>query len=133
MESSLLDLVRAVAVEGSLAGVAAPRWRRGSAVTTIVAAAGYPDAARTGDVVGPPPAADDLFVFHAGTRRREDGALVSAGGRVLAVTAVAPSLADARDRSRAAAQQVELAGKQLRADIAWRELARQGAGHAGAA
>ena len=133
MESSLLELVRAVAVDGSLAGVAPPRWRPASAVTTIVAAAGYPDGARTGDVVVPPSGGDDLYVFHAGTRRREDGALVSAGGRVLAVTAVAPTLADARDRSRAAAAQVGLAGKQLRTDIAWRELERQGVGHAGAA
>ena len=56
---------------------------------------------------------------------RFTGALLSAGGRVLAVTAVAPTLAEARERSREAAAATELAGRQYRRDIAWRELDRQ--------
>jgi phosphoribosylamine---glycine ligase len=94
------------------------------AVTTVVAAAGYPDTPRTGDVIHLPEAAEDVHVFHAGTARRGDGALVSAGGRVLAITAVAPSLAAAQHRSVLAASRVELAGKQFRTDIGWRELSR---------
>ena len=131
MESSLLELIRVVAEGGSLAGVPAPRWRAASAVTTVVAAPGYPDAPRTGEPLVLPPVPHDVLVFHAGTRRDADGTLRSAGGRVLAVTAVAESLEDARDRSAAYAAAVGLADKQLRHDLAWRELRRQGR-HAGA-
>ena len=131
MESSLLELMRVVAEGGSLAGAPAPRWRAASAVTTVVAAPGYPDAPRTGEPLVLPPVPHDVLVFHAGTRRDADGTLRSAGGRVLAVTAVAGSLEDARDRSAAYAAAVGLADKQLRHDLAWRELRRQGR-HAGA-
>jgi phosphoribosylamine---glycine ligase len=65
-----------------------------------------------------------VHIFHAGTARRDDGALTSAGGRVLTVTAVAPSFAAATETSRATAERVELDGKQFRRDIGWRELAR---------
>jgi phosphoribosylamine--glycine ligase len=134
MDSSLLELLQTVADGGSLADVAPPRWRDAAAVTTVVAAAGYPDAPQTGVPLTPPPAEGDRLVFHAGTRRADDGTLLSAGGRVLAVTAMAPTLAEARDRSREAAGATELAGRQFRSDIAWRELARAGtAGDAGAA
>lgn len=125
MESSLLDLIAPVARGESLAGVPAPRWHAGGAVTTVVAAPGYPDRARTGEPLVLPPDGDDLIVFHAGTRRDDDGRLRSAGGRVVAVTAVAPTLSDARDRSHAAAVAVGLDGKQLRSDLAWRELDRE--------
>ncbi|MHB1223674.1 MAG: phosphoribosylamine--glycine ligase [Gemmatimonadaceae bacterium] len=125
MDSSLLDLVGAVARGESLAGLPEPRWRQGGAVTTVVAAPGYPDRARTGEPLTLPAQGDDLIVFHAGTRRDDDGTLRSAGGRVVAVTAVAPTLAVARDRSLAAAVAVGLAGKQLRSDLAWRELDRE--------
>ncbi len=124
MESSLLDLLTRVARGESLAGVAAPRWRQASAVTTVVAAPGYPDRARTGEPLDLPDDTDDVVVFHAGTRRRDDGQLLSAGGRVVAITAVAPTLSAARDRSHAAAEKVGLAGRQLRNDLAWRELER---------
>ncbi|HEU4631712.1 MAG TPA: phosphoribosylamine--glycine ligase [Gemmatimonadaceae bacterium] len=128
MESSLWALVRTVAEGGSLAGMPAPSWRDASAVTTVVAAAGYPESPRTGDPLQPPTAAGDLLVFHAGTRRDDAGVLRSAGGRVLAITALAPTLAQARERSRAAAAETALEGKQYRPDIAWRELARAAAG-----
>ena len=134
MESSLLDLVRTVATGGSLAGAAEPRWRDAAAVTTVVAAAGYPDAPRTGDPLELPADGAELVVFHAGTRRTADGGLASAGGRVVAVTAIAPTLAQAAVRSRDGAARTRLAGAQFRRDIGWRELARTpGAAPAGAA
>jgi phosphoribosylamine---glycine ligase len=97
---------------------------RKAAVATVVAAPGYPNAPRSGDVIHLPPTANDVHIFHAGTARRDDGALISAGGRVLTVTAVAPDFATAAQKSRAAAERVELSGKQFRRDIGWRELAR---------
>jgi len=132
LDGSLLDPLRVVAEGGSLAGMAPPAWRAAAAATTVVAAAGYPDTPRTGDLVEPPEAADDLLVFHAGTRL-DGGRLVSAGGRVLAVTAVAPTLAAAAARSRQAAERTGLVGKQLRRDIGARELARTAGDRAGAA
>ena len=132
LDGSLLDPLRVVAEGGSLAGMAPPAWRAAAAATTVVAAAGYPDTPRTGDPVEPPEAADDLLVFHAGTRL-DGGRLVSAGGRVLAVTAVAPTLAAAAARSRQAAERTGLVGKQLRRDIGARELARTAGDRAGAA
>ncbi|HEX5829920.1 MAG TPA: phosphoribosylamine--glycine ligase [Gemmatimonadaceae bacterium] len=129
MESSLLELLEPVARGGSLRGVTPPRWRAASAVATVLAAPGYPDAPRTGAAILLPPLPPDVLVFHAGTTRDASGVLRSAGGRVLAVTAVAPSLADARQRSAAYAAALVLPDKQFRSDLAWRELAR----HAGAA
>lgn len=126
LDSSLLELVVAVARRGSLAGVAAPAWREAAAVTTVVAAPGYPERARTGDRIVLPPDEPDVILFHAGTARGRDGELVTAGGRVLNVTAVAPTMAEAQARSVGVAERVELAGKQVRRDIGWRELARQG-------
>jgi phosphoribosylamine---glycine ligase len=70
-----------------------------------------------------------VHVFHAGTTRDAEGTLRTAGGRVLAVTAVAPTLAEAQRRSRETAAAVEFDGRQYRGDIAWREVRR----HAGAA
>jgi phosphoribosylamine--glycine ligase len=98
----------------------------GAAVTTVLAAAGYPDAPRTGAVIHIP---DDLpegtLVFHAGTARDAEGRLVVAGGRVCAVTAVAPTFAAARAASQAAAERIHFEGKQFRRDIGWREAQRR--------
>ncbi len=94
-------------------------------VTTVLAAADYPDRPRTGDVITLPAPAPGVLVFHAGTARDADGRLVSAGGRVLAVSATGSSVADARDRSLDHARRVEFAGKQMRSDIAWREIERE--------
>ena len=105
---------------------------RGFAVTTVLASAGYPDSSRVGDVITIPPVPSDVVVFHAGTRRREDGALVTNGGRVLAVTGWADRFDEAQKKSRDFAARVEFAGKQFRADIGWRELERQMAWNAGA-
>jgi phosphoribosylamine---glycine ligase len=61
---------------------------------------------------------DDVYVTHAGTTRREDGAIVTAGGRVLSITALGADAAAARRAAYAAADMIEFEGKQLRRDIA---------------
>jgi len=128
MDSSLLELVAAVAGGGSLSRARVPDWKPLSSVTTVVAAAGYPQEARTGDVIQLPPPEEGVEVFHAGTALNPwTNELVTAGGRVLAVTAVAPTLVEAAELSRSHAEQVSLKGKQLRRDIGWREVMR-GAG-----
>lgn len=97
------------------------RWDERAAVCVVIAAAGYPEKARTGDVIrgaeGPWP--DDVTVFHAGTAR-VGGALVSAGGRVLGVTALGETVEAARQRAYTVADAIELPGKQLRRDIGLR-------------
>ena len=99
--------------------------RDGAALTTILAAAGYPDAPARGAVISIPEDLDPgVTVYHAGTRRRDDGALVTNGGRVLAVTAVAETFATARAASLAAAERIRFDGKQFRRDIGWREAER---------
>jgi len=123
LESDLVAPLLAVA-RGEALGTEPLRWSARHAVTTVVAAAGYPDAPRTGAPITLPDFAPDVHIFHAGTARRADGTLVTAGGRVLSVTAVAASLADAQQASAAAAHGVTFEGKQYRADIGWRELRR---------
>jgi phosphoribosylamine--glycine ligase len=96
---------------------------KGHAVTTVVAAPGYPEQPRTGAVIELG-AVRDALVFHAGTARDASGRLVTSGGRVLAVTGVADDFAEAQRRSLAAARAIEFDGKQFRGDIGWREAAR---------
>jgi phosphoribosylamine--glycine ligase len=125
MDSSLLELVAAVAGGGSLSRARVPDWKPLSSVTTVVAAAGYPQEPRIGDTIQLPPPEKNVEVFHAGTALNPwTNELVTAGGRVLAVTAVAPSLIEAAELSRSHAEQVTLKGKQLRRDIGWREVMR---------
>jgi phosphoribosylamine--glycine ligase len=119
----LLPLLRAVARGERLTGFSAPSIDV-ACVTTVLAAAGYPDTPRTGDVITLPPAEDDVVVFHAGTKRDAQGRLVTAGGRVLAVSALAPTVGEAQRRSLAHARRIGFAGKQLRSDIGWREVRR---------
>jgi phosphoribosylamine--glycine ligase len=128
LESSLLAPMLAIAggsglgpwVESGLS------WRPGAAVTTVVAAEGYPGAYRKGMTVSVPPELEidpDVLVFHAGTRP-EDGRVVTSGGRVLAVTGLGPDVAAAAARSRAAAALVHFDGARFRRDIGWREIER---------
>jgi phosphoribosylamine--glycine ligase len=135
VELRLLELLRTVASGGRLPTVTTYDVV-GHAVTTVVAAAGYPEQPRTGDAITLPPPEEGVHVFHAGTARAADGTLVTAGGRVLAVTAVADTFAEAQRRSADYAQRVEFAGKQFRTDVGWRELrraqAREVHRHAGA-
>jgi len=125
LASSLADPLRAVAVGDSLAGARAFQWNPGAAVTTIVAAHGYPGTVRSGDAISiPTPLPSGVTVFHAGTKRDADGTLRTSGGRVLAVTAVGDTVAAAQRASRDAADSIAFAGKQFRRDIGWREMAR---------
>jgi phosphoribosylamine--glycine ligase len=119
---SLFDLMRAIGFGESLP-TNATIGATGAAVTTVVAAPGYPETPRTGSPIELPPPADDILIFHAGTSL-DGSTLKSAGGRVLAVTAIAPDVARAARRSREAAEQVRFEGRQFRKDIGWRELAR---------
>jgi phosphoribosylamine--glycine ligase len=114
LDSPLAGLLHAAAV-GRLAGQPPLRWRPGSAVTVVVAAADYPGTPRVGDVIT---GAEVPGVIQAGTTRRADGALASAGGRVLSCTGVGPTLAAARDAAYALLGGVTLAGSRHRTDIA---------------
>jgi phosphoribosylamine--glycine ligase len=115
LETPLGGLLHAAAT-GALAGHPPLQWRPGAAVTVVVAAAGYPAAPRTGDVIT---GADREGIAHAGTARRAaDGALVSAGGRVLSGTATGADLAAARDAAYALVDGVRLDGSHHRRDIA---------------
>ena len=97
---------------------------RGAAVTTVVAAAGYPESPKAGGFISIPADVPDVIVFHAGTSRDPEGHLIASGGRVLAVTGVAPTFREAQQRSLAAASRIEFDGRQYRSDIGWREAAR---------
>ena len=123
MESSLLEPMLAVARGDGIAGHE-PRFRDAAAVSTVLAARGYPGAYETGAPIAVPPLAGDTILFHAGTRREQAG-LVTSGGRVLAATAVAPTFEEAQAASRAAAEAVSFEGKQFRRDVGWREAARR--------
>jgi len=104
------------------------RLRRAAAVTTVLAARGYPDAPETGATITiPPELPDGVTVFHAGTTRSPppEGRLQVAGGRVLSVTAVAATFAEAQRRSREGAEAIGFEGKVFRRDVGWREAARR--------
>lgn len=124
LETSLLEPLQAVAEGRSIRSHVA-RSRDGVAVTTVVASGGYPGSYDKGVAMSIPGDldADDLIVFHAGTAD-SDGALVTAGGRVVAVTAVADDFATAVQKSRDAAARIEFDGAFFRSDIGWREIAR---------
>jgi phosphoribosylamine--glycine ligase len=120
LRSDLAELMLAAARPGGLAGVEALEWDPRQAVTVVLAAAGYPDAPRTGDPIsGLDALAPGVEVTHAGTAER-DGALVTAGGRVLSVTALGATPAEARAGAYAAADAIRFDGKQVRRDIALR-------------
>jgi phosphoribosylamine--glycine ligase len=102
---------------------------RGAAVTTVLAAQGYPEQPRTGTPIQIPVDLENVLVFHAGTARDASGRLVSSGGRVLSVTGLGKSFAEAQRRSLDAARRIAFEGKQYRSDIGWREIER-GAGAA---
>jgi phosphoribosylamine--glycine ligase len=122
LEGDLLDAL-AGAARGDLAG-ASVDVADGAAATVVLAAPGYPDAPEVGSALSGIEEAEAAggLVFHAGTALR-DGALLSAGGRVLSVTAVGPSLSDAREQAYAALDHIRLDGAQFRTDIGARAVA----------
>ena len=126
LTSSLLDPILAVSRGARIGGMAPFRWRSGASVTTVVASGGYPDAPKTGFPVHLPSFSDSVRVFHAGTKRGDNGDLLTSGGRVFAVTALADSFAEAQQASRDAASRIEFEGAVYRRDIGWREASRVG-------
>ncbi|HKP33271.1 MAG TPA: phosphoribosylamine--glycine ligase [Sphingomicrobium sp.] len=128
IDGDFAKLLYAVAT-GGLGEVEEPRLIGKHAVTVIVAARGYPDAPASGGLIREIEAAEQVegvTVFHAGTSVGELG-LVAKGGRVLAVTAVAETFANARARAYRAVDQIDFADGFHRRDIGWRELARENA------
>jgi phosphoribosylamine--glycine ligase len=123
LRSDLLELCLAAREPGGLAGMEAD-FGEDWAVTLVLASAGYPESSSKGDVIhGLAAAAELAEVTHAGTAER-DGEVVSAGGRVLNVTALGPTPAAARDRAYDAAGRIAFDGMQVRSDIAARAVER---------
>jgi len=122
LATPLAGVLHAAAV-GELDGVAALRWRDEAAVTVVLAAQNYPGTPRTGDpIAGLQEAAQvpGAWVLHAGTRRTDDGEVVSAGGRVLSVVGTGKDVAAARACAYAALERIHLPGGHHRSDIAAR-------------
>lgn len=113
LETPLGELLYATAT-GTLAGFGPLQWRDGYAVTVVLAAENYPGRPRTGDVIS---GAEGPGVLHAGTARREDGAVVSAGGRVLSVVGTGVDLVEARAQAYRILDSIRLAGSHFRTDI----------------
>jgi phosphoribosylamine---glycine ligase len=123
LRSDLVDLFLAAREPGGLTGATAA-FEANWAVTVVLASAGYPESASKGDVIhGLAEAAELAEVTHAGTAQR-DGEIVTAGGRVLNVTGLGASPAEARDRAYDAASRISFEGMQIRTDIAARAVER---------
>ena len=123
LRSDLLELLEASATPGGLAGVE-PEWSPDWAVTVVLASRGYPVSQSKDDPIsGLEQAARLAEVLHAGTATR-DGRIVTAGGRVLNVTALGATPGEARDRAYDAAERIEFDGRQMRGDIAARAVER---------
>ena len=102
-------------------------WDERWAVTVVLASAGYPASASTGDrIEGLDRVPADVAVTHAGTAEAPDGAIVTAGGRVLNVTGLGDGPGAARDAAYAAADLITFEGRQLRHDIGQRAVERIG-------
>jgi phosphoribosylamine--glycine ligase len=125
LQSDLAPYLHAAAT-GGLAEMPPPVWREAAAICVVLAAKGYPQAPQTGSVIRGAEAdfGPDVVVFHAGTRRREDGALIAAGGRVLNVCALGATLAEARERAYAAIGRIDWPEGFHRSDIALSALGR---------
>nr|WP_202470993.1 phosphoribosylamine--glycine ligase [Streptomyces sp. SID8377] len=121
LRTPLAGLLRAAAT-GRLADFPPLRWSDGAAVTVVVASENYPGTPRTGDpITGLDEVAErdeHAYVLHAGTAADAEGRVVSAGGRVLSVTATGADLAEARKRAYRAVGRIGLKGSHHRSDIA---------------
>lgn len=115
----------AAAAAGDLSAAGELAWHEDAAVTVVIASEGYPASSRSGDEITGIAQAEQLgcHVIHAGTARDEQGRLVAAGGRVLAVVARGADLAAARERAQAGAAAIGLEGSHHRTDIAARAAA----------
>jgi phosphoribosylamine--glycine ligase len=123
LKSDFLDLLEH-AVDGTLDRAEA-EWDRHAALGVVLAAAGYPDSPRKGDeITGLPKGMDDCHVFHAGTAVK-DGKVVTAGGRVLCVTALGENVKLAAERAYEVAAGIRFEGVQYRRDIGHRAIHRK--------
>ncbi|UBQ40149.1 phosphoribosylamine--glycine ligase [Comamonas thiooxydans] len=121
LKSDLVDVMLA-ACEGRLDQLEL-QWDRRTALGVVMAAAGYPEDPRKGDVItGLPAAADDAMVFHAGTQLGDDGQPVTSGGRVLCVTVLADSVKQAQQKVYDVARGIHFDGAQYRRDIGFRAV-----------
>jgi phosphoribosylamine--glycine ligase len=123
LQTDLIDIMLAVA-DGHLESQNV-KWSAEAAVSVVLASGGYPGDFEKGKIITGIADAEvvpGVTVYHAGTELREDGKLVTSGGRVLDVTALAPTLAEARDRAYEAAAKISFDGKQMRTDIAAKAL-----------
>jgi phosphoribosylamine--glycine ligase len=128
VDGDFAEMLYAVAT-GRLADTEPPRLVPKHAVTVIVAARGYPGTPASGGLIreiGAAEQVEGVTVFHAGTALGDQG-LIAKGGRVLAVTAVADTFANARARAYRAVDEIDFADGFHRRDIGWRELEREGA------
>ncbi|PZO68379.1 MAG: phosphoribosylamine--glycine ligase [Pelagerythrobacter marensis] len=128
LESDLGEVLLAAA-EHRLASIPAPRFARDTALTVVMAADGYPGTPAKGSPINGLAAAEaaGARVFHAGTARDSGGGLVANGGRVLNVTALGASVAEAQARAYQAVDALDAPGLFCRRDIGWREVAREDA------
>ncbi|MDH1903287.1 phosphoribosylamine--glycine ligase [Comamonas aquatica] len=121
LKSDLVDVMQA-AVDGKLDQVEL-EWDRRTALGVVMAAAGYPEDPRKGDVIsGLPAEVDDAVVFHAGTQLNEAGVPVTSGGRVLCVTVLADSVRQAQTRVYDVTRGIHFDGMQYRRDIGFRAI-----------
>ena len=129
LKSDLLELIQAT-IDGTLERTAI-EWDERAAVTVVLASGGYPDKYEVGkriDGLESLAKAKDVHVFHAGTRK-VDGAVVTSGGRVLAITALGENVAVARARAYEALSQIKFEGCHYRRDIALGAVAAKMVGH----
>ena len=123
LDCDLLPVLRAAA-QGDLSQTAL-RWRATHSLVVVMAAEGYPGAPRRGTEIrglDQAEALPDVRIFHAGTARREDGALIANGGRVLAICGTGDTLRAARDTAYAAVDRIDWPEGFCRRDIGWRSL-----------
>ncbi|OPH35743.1 phosphoribosylamine--glycine ligase [Moraxella equi] len=121
LKSSLVELILQ-GLDGNLP--ASAEWTDEVALGIVLASRGYPESSSSGDVItGLPDVQDDLKVFHAGTKA-ENGQILTNGGRVLCVTALGASVADAQARALASCGTIAFDGIQYRRDIGWRAIGR---------
>lgn len=123
LKSSLVDLVQA-GLNEQLPSEA--EWDSRKSIGIVLAAEGYPDTVRKGDVIsGLGQSPEDTKIFHAGTTTTEDGHIITAGGRVLCVTALGDTVLEAQINALEVCGQVTFTGMQYRSDIGYRAIARE--------
>lgn len=125
LDGDIVPLLLACA-KGDLSQAPVPNFKPGVVITVVMAAKGYPDSPLEGSIIR---GSDQDFgphvqVFHAGTKRRDDGSLVAAGGRVLNVCAYGTDITEARERAYEAVAKIDWPGGFYRTDIGWRAIGR---------